>query len=144
MKSIEELIGTSKQELLQIYGLGSDAIPAQIDGRSYLELPEVGISFVLSADNKATTIHLYARGRDSYSQYAGPMPFGLRFDMSRDTVRTALGKPHKSMDEIIDPLLGKVNARDIYVLEKNSVSVEYTPNMNEISLISIAGKLSLS
>lgn len=141
MKSVEKLVGIGKHELLQFYGLGHDSIPPKRDGRSYLELPATGISFVLSDDDQVTTIHLYAGGLDGYAQYGGSVPFGLSFAMARDAVRLLLGKPERVVDPMTDPLLGKMMARDIYALGEYSVSIEYVPSMKEISLVSISRRI---
>lgn len=140
MKSIEKLVGIGKQELLQFYGLGHDAIPPKQDGRSYLEMPATGVSFVLSDDDHVTTVHLYSENRHEYSQYISSMPFGLSFAMSRDAVRSLLGKPERAMDAADHPLLGKMMARDIFTHDEYSVSVEYMPRLDGISLISISHK----
>jgi hypothetical protein len=140
MKLIETLLGIGKQELLQFYGLGDDAIPPKRDGRSYLELPTAGLSFVLSNDDQVMAVHLYSEGRHGYSQYIGSMPFGLSFTMGRDAVRLLLGMPQRTMDATEAPLLGKMMARDIYTRGQYSVCVEYAPTMNELSLITISQK----
>lgn len=140
MKSIETLLGIGKQELLQFYGLGDEAIPPKRDGRSYLELPVAGMSFVLSDDDRVTTVHLYSERLDDYAQYVGPMPFGLGFTMGRDAVRLLLGMPERTMDATEDPLLGKMMARDIYTRGKYSVCVEYSATMNELFLVTISQK----
>jgi hypothetical protein len=138
MKSIENLVGIGKIELLQLYGLEKESMQPKRDGRSYLELPSLGISFVLSDDDKVTTVHLYSDNRDDYLQFVGAMPFGLSFSMSQNSVFLLLGKPQRAIQDELDPLLGKMMARDIYVIGSYSVSVEYASLKQEISLISIS------
>ncbi len=140
MKSVETLLGIGKQGLLQFYGLGDHAIPPKQDGRSYLELPTVGLSFVLSDDDQVMAVHMYSEGHHGYSQYSGLMPFGLGFTMGRDAVRTLLGMPEKTMVATEDPLLGKTMDRDIYTRGQYSVCVEYVPTMTGLSFVTISQK----
>ena len=78
------------------------------DYRAYIERPEKGYCLVftdeamfLNLGNQAlgegelylTGIFLYAEAKDNYSQFPGPIPFDITFDLEREKILEILGKP---------------------------------------------------
>jgi hypothetical protein len=59
---------------------------------------KAGIQILTDADGHVAAILLFGPGSLEASAYAGPLPGGLRFGMSRDEVRGLLGKPDESRD----------------------------------------------
>jgi hypothetical protein len=85
------------------------------DFRTYVEHTSEGISLVFTdeapflgkGDMPIGTgeiffsgIFLYSEGKEGYSEYAAPLPFGLRFEETSDAARAKLGLPewHRQVD----------------------------------------------
>jgi len=94
---------------LKDVGVDSQSIKMAVDEhRTYIErLPE-GVSLVFTDESFflgkdempigtgevfLSGLFLYPEGKDGYSQYPMPLPFGLRFEDTADVVRARLGVP---------------------------------------------------
>lgn len=109
------------------------------DARIYADSLSAGMSLVAQLDEGLVhTIQLYAGGHHGHSQYRGPVPAGLGFDVARESVRARLGTPDASGEPSEVHPFGPMPAWDRYDLEAVSLHLEYQLDASGIRLISIS------
>lgn len=140
INSIEKLLGLTYAEMHASDVLLGVSIPDAeiIDLDSYVELPTLGVSFVLSRGERVSVVQLYSAGRDGYSEFTGAIPKGLSFAMSREEVRAKMGKPQLSGEATTIPILGEKPAWDKFDTEEFSVHVEYGHELDKVGLITLS------
>lgn len=113
-EKLEPLLGLSILNPMCASGLKGVGVELQSikmpvdDYRTYVERLSEGVSLVFTdeafflgkgdmaigtGDVFFSGLFLYPEGKDGYSQYPAPLPFGLRFEDSADVVRARLGVP---------------------------------------------------
>jgi hypothetical protein len=117
--------------------LADEVVLETIDGRLYGEAVRSGLSFIVGGDGRVRTVHLHAEGHEGYVGFAGELPEGIRFDMSRAEVRSILGSPGASGEPRAVDFYGEAPAWDRFVLETAQVHVEYGPDQNSIQLVTL-------
>ena len=84
---------------------------SDLAGSYYWQSRPAGLALVAAGDAQTiTTVFFYAEGVKKYEQYAGALPKGLKFGMTRDDVRQLLGQP-----DLTRPALDRYN-RDTHDL----------------------------
>ncbi len=133
------LIGKTVAELRRHPDFAATRIPdpEQVGDESYIEIAELGMSFVFPDGVTISVVHLYANGRDGHSEFKGLLPFGLSFRNSRAEIRAVLGEPVEADDGGVLPIIGAYNPFDLFVCEDQSVRVEYVNDCASVSLITI-------
>ncbi|MDR3614364.1 MAG: hypothetical protein P4L53_12445 [Candidatus Obscuribacterales bacterium] len=111
--------------------------PEQVGDESYIEMTELGMSFVFPDGETVSSVHLYADGRDGYSQFRGVLPFGLSFQKSRSEIRVLLGEPVEADDGGVLPIIGAYNPFDLFLLDDQRIHVEYVNDLTSVSLITL-------
>lgn len=118
--------------------LVDDAVVLEsIDGRTYGEAPRSGLSFVVGDDGRIRTIHLHAEGHEGYEGYVGLIPSGIRFDMSRAEVRSALGTPSASGEPRQIEHYGEGPAWDRFDLPEAQMHIEYAVDQRSVQLVTL-------
>jgi hypothetical protein len=140
INAIEKLLGSTYEEISTSDILLGISIPDPevIDLDSYVEIPAEGVSFVLPRGERVTAVQLYSAGRDGYSEFAGAIPKGLSFSMSREAVRAQIGKPQISGEATTIAILGKKPAWDKFDVGEFSIHVEYSPELDKVGLITLS------
>jgi hypothetical protein len=132
-------IGKTVAELRRHPDFGATGIPdpEQIGDESYVEVTELGMSFVLPDGATVSAVHLYADGRDGYLEFKGLLPFDLSFRKSRSEIRAMLGEPVEADDGGVLPIIGAYNPFDLFVREDQRLRVEYVNDLTSVSLMTI-------
>lgn len=112
--------------------------PETIGNESYIELPKIGVSLVLSDGETISAIHLHCKGHEGYSQYTGRTPVDIAFQMSRELVREYLGLPTEHGDGGHIMLLGYRPAWDAFSVNGKRLHIEYAEDSQSIRLMTIS------
>ena len=138
--SIENLLGMSFEQLRSSDEMSGIKVPCPefIDKDSYIQMPDYGMSFVLSDGRSVQAIQLYSRGRDGYGQFNGDIPGSLTYSMSRSRVRTNLGDAKFSGEAKVLPIIGEKPAWDQFEIDGVIVHVQYTRDLSGISLVTLS------
>ncbi|GBR10144.1 hypothetical protein HW511_10355 [Asaia siamensis] len=112
-------------------------------GDKSIGLPAAGISMNLDKENTIQSVFLYAEYAETdYGRYGGTLPFDLRFEMSRNDVRTLLGEPDFSRGPCYNEFLKRTsNPLDRYYRDEKSYAFEYLPTLSSINIICIFRKI---
>lgn len=139
INNLEKFLGGSLSSLRAATITLNIVIPETelIGDESYIQLPNEGVSFLLSDGVMIVSIHFYAEGRDGYAKYKGDIIGGVSFDMSRTAIRKLLGMPKSFKDAYTVPILGKMPAWDLFLKDGYSIHVEYEASEKSVSLITI-------
>ena len=134
------LLGLGYSQLSAAPALVGHPIPAveRVDDRRYVSLPEVGVSLVLSAQDRVETVHLYGVEMDGFSRYRGALPNGLAWAMSRDEVQQAWGSPSERGEAQNIPGLGQYPAWDAFQRNGVRIHLQYKLEGTGISLITLS------
>ena len=74
----------------------------EIDEDDYCELHDHGFELKFTSDGRLEAFFLFAEGvieGQRVTRFAGDLPSGLRFDMTREDVRRHLGPPDRHSDK---------------------------------------------
>jgi hypothetical protein len=142
IESIEKLLGLDFESIRSSDVLSGVQIPEPefIDLDSYIELPNLGVSLVLTRGEFVSTIQLYSQGRDGYREFDGKVPGDIVFSMSRADVRGKLGDAKSSGEAVSVPILGDKPAWDKFDVGGIAVHVEYCSDLTSVGLVSISAK----
>ncbi len=64
----------------------------ELDGRWHVAAPAPGLAFVAPEDRVVSSVFVYCLPIEGFAPYDGPLPHGLAAAMSRDQVRSLLGR----------------------------------------------------
>jgi hypothetical protein len=117
--------------------LFGDPVITEFEDRCDAEWPNHGIAIIAGPDGRVTTIQFFSEGRDTYRRYSGELPFGLRFECSRDQVRKQLGVPEANRDRQIVDFFGQMPGWDRFCMGAFFVHVEYDHYENNVRLVSV-------
>ncbi len=92
-----------------------------------------GMSMICDQDEKINTVFLYA---DEYGGFQEPL-FEIPLSLGRQEVLAYFGTPSKSGERTSDPILGEYGAWDRFSRPKLTIHVEYRPDSDTISKITI-------
>lgn len=76
--------------------LNPSAEVEQDEDARFLSFPEQGMEMLFKQDGVLESIFLFAEGEGGARQFGGELPEGLRFPMSRESVRKNLGAPQET------------------------------------------------
>jgi hypothetical protein len=140
MPGVESMLGLTYGDLPSLELLKNIEIPGpeRIEHQSYISMPERGISLFLPDNETVATVQLYSAGSDGFDEYAGKLPEGLRFAMSRSQVRETLGQPDEHGEESEIIFLGKSPPWDVFYRDGLKIHVEYTFGVDAIRLLSVS------
>lgn len=110
------------------------------DQRFYLEETQKGIDLVFSEEKKLISIQLHSclDGNDEYKSYVGLLPFELRFNMPKKTIREKLGKPDQFSEGKTIPILGYYSSWDKYDDDNMSIHFQYTHDELGVSRLTLS------
>ncbi len=118
--------------------LPDDAVAVEsIDGRLYGEILIAGVSFVVGDDGLIGTVHVHPEGHEGYRGYVGPIPSGIRFDMTRAEVRSHLGSPSAAGEPRTIDYYEDGPAWDRFDLGHAQMHVEYAVDGRSIQLVTL-------
>jgi hypothetical protein len=139
MDDIKELLGKRYTELKSVELFGTRVpLSEEIEGQSYVDFREAGVSVVLPDNETIGAVHLHSAGHEGFRGYAGPLPRGLKFAMSRKAVRALFGEPEASHDEQTVPVLGWKSAWDSFVVDSVRIHIAYSRGGSErIELVTL-------
>jgi hypothetical protein len=130
MKDIEQLLGKtwSSVEVQAFARILAGEPDTYKDGSSaHFTFREDGIELKFDATGLLQDIFFLSEGEDSNVPYGGPLPFDLRFGMSRAEVRDLLGPPTETADSQL--ILGIVYPEFYrYIFNSYSVQMCYESN----------------
>lgn len=137
---IQSLVGKSTNDVRGMEIFRNIGMPdvEEIGDESYLELPSIGISMVLSDDQTISAVHLHASGHEGYSEFQCELPAGIVFAMSREEARTRLGNTAQCGDAGRVPLLGPRPAWDAFIVDGQRLHLEYAGDNQSIRLVTIS------
>ena len=107
------------------------------DGRWRVAAPALGLAFVAPEDRVVSMVFVYCTPIEGFEPYGGPLPHGLKTAMSRDQVRSLLGRPERSGDASRLPVLGDKPAWDRFVVDESRLHVSYRPGSPGISMLTL-------
>lgn len=138
---IQSLLGKDLSEIARFPLFRDVEIPEleMIGNEGYIEFQSLGVAMVVSEENVISAVHLYSEGHEGYSRFAGAVPAGASFSMSRDEARGLLGKPVESGDGGIVMLLGYRPAWDAFHVDGQRLHFEYSEDKTSVRLITIQG-----
>ena len=123
---------------VDIYPTTFDSVKVTVSGGcNYLSARDAGISFALSKKLKVEQIFLYADQVEKFKQYAGDLPGGLSFDMSRAEVRKVLGEPSSSEEAGGVGIMANEFSFDHYQSDTHYIRLHFTDKDAQIRLITI-------
>ena len=96
---------------------------------------ELGVDFLTDENDNVNVIFLYGYSQDEHKMFQETLPFGLDFEFCRNDVLNKLGVPYKTTEPI---KILKVNKRDNFNFGDCKILIEYTEDLNKISLIQIS------
>ncbi|WCT76287.1 hypothetical protein [Novosphingobium humi] len=132
MTHVENLLGKRLSDLAQFEG----ATLEQIGDRSYLNVIESGLSFVID-DNQVIAAHLYGGEKEGFKRFPFRIPLGVTFDMSRDSLRSHLGDPEESRDAKQRLILGMGPAWDRFIGNSIKLRAEYSQDLNSVKMFTV-------
>lgn len=139
MNRITDLLGQRYADLRASSALGQGMPEAEsIGDQSYVSLPAQGVSLVLLDNDRVGVIQMHGAGHEGFAQFAGDVPGGIAFAMSRSQIRQLLGTPDRHGEKQKVPVLGDKPAWDNYLIDGMRVHVEYTLTGQSVQLISLA------
>jgi len=135
MLNASAFLGEPPETVESSPGLLDDAVTYErVDATLYGEAVRSALSFIVDDDGRIGTVHLYAHGHQGFDGYAGALPSGIRFDMSRSQVRAVLGSPEKSSERT--STTGRVHQSwDRFDLEGAFLHLEYERDLRSIRSI---------
>lgn len=136
---IQSLLGRDLSEISSFPLFQDVEIPEleMIGDEGYVEFQSLGFAMVVSEERVISAIHLYSEGHEGYLQFAGTVPAGASFSMSRGEVRSLLGKPVESGDGGAVMLPGLRPAWDAFHVDGQRLHFEYSENKESVRLITI-------
>jgi hypothetical protein len=137
---VSELLGRRYADLQFAPVLRGVLVPdrEKIVDQSYVSFPDLGISLVLPDDEVVSAVHLYSDQHDGFSGYAGELPNGLSFGMTKDEVRATFGDPDQSGPARDIHPFGMSPAWDSFVSDGRRIHVEYQLEGSGIRLVTIS------
>ncbi|NEZ55009.1 hypothetical protein [Adonisia turfae] len=137
---IVQLLGMNHSELVLTtifqFLFSSDSIE-EIEGVSYLESPDSGISLVLSPTLRVKSIQLYSKDFGEYNEYKAKLPANLSFHMSQSTIYELMGSPEQSGGGEKIPFLGQSLPWDKYYFSNASLHIQYASDLSKILLLTV-------
>lgn len=123
---------------IDIYPTVFQSASPQIMGESpYLNAQKAGMSLALETDNSVKAIFLYAQGLEGFTQYEPPLPGNLRFETTREAIRSKLGKPALSAEAGGTGIMAIEHAFDRYESVKFYLRFEYEEGGKRIRLVTL-------
>lgn len=135
--NFESMLGRDYATLDREGGLPDPRTVERIGDQSYVTMPRHGITIILHKDGTVRAVQFNGEAREGMTKFDGRLPAGLRFDMARDEARAHLGRPIRSGDESIVPILGEMPAWDRWQVDPLSVHAEYAFDRASIRLVTL-------
>lgn len=104
----------------------------------YLENSEIGISVIFSHLKIVQSIHIYGKERENEKEFQGSLIYNLKFSFSKEEVFKLLGHANKTGGGENNFFMGYINVWDKYYFKNYSLRIEYTEDLKNITLITIA------
>jgi hypothetical protein len=95
--------------------------------------PQNGMDLICDADDRLTTIFLYADETRCFKEDLLDLPFSL----TRKQVIECLGPPSKSGGPINDPVLGECGSWDRFARSEYSIHVEFRVDADRIKMVTL-------
>jgi hypothetical protein len=96
-------------------------------GKYYYGFKKDGISLSFNKDDILQAIFLYNQGTEGFTQYAGLLPYGLTFNMTKSEVEKILGTPGQGISS--PPLFDGEKSYHAYYYTKH-LGIYYAINAN--------------
>ena len=109
----------------------------ELDGRWHVAAPALGLVFGAPEDRVVSMVFVYCTPTEGFEPYGGPLPHGLAAPMSRDQVRSLLGRPERSGEASWLPVLGDKPAWDRFVVDEGRLHVSYRLGSPGISMLTL-------
>lgn len=108
--------------------------------RRYFTFAEHGLDVVFD-EGRVASCHLVGpEGDSSFRPYGGPLPHGLSFANSRDTLVARLGQPSKSHPGREDPRpTVRIKPWMKFSFSTHALHVQFTPDGSRIELVTLLG-----
>jgi hypothetical protein len=132
-----DLLGQAYAPLTANGALPAGAVEEQIEDRLYVNFAREGV--ILTIDDDDGLIHsvqFYGDPPAGMARFAGALPAGLNFDMSRSVARSLLGAPARSGEVKDLPILGRMPAWDKWATPV-PVHAEYAFGEASIRLVTV-------
>jgi hypothetical protein len=132
------LLGRIIHEVIEgdyLRSLDGPPVISHDEDRTYVDLPQAGVSLVVLADGTVSSVQHYANGYQGHVQFQGVLPCGLSFEDSQQKVRKKLGRPTTSGGGRMLPVIGKAPAWDRYDESALSLHIQYATDSKTIDLI---------
>lgn len=132
-----DLLGQAYAPLAASGALPAGAVEERIEDRLYVSFVQDGVTLTIDdGDGLIQSVQFYGEPPADRARFAGTLPAGLRFDMSRGAARALLGEPVRSGEARELPILGKMPAWDKWAAPM-SVHAEYTFDEASIRLVTM-------
>jgi hypothetical protein len=113
-----------------------------IEGETYVEIPDAGLSAVTDGEGVIHSVQLHAAGHEHYAAFAEGLPGGLVFSMGRAEARARLGAPSTSGEAEDIPMFGRSNAWDRWQTSEGwHLHVQYGTDGASIELVSLVTRV---
>jgi hypothetical protein len=108
----------------------------RIGERTTIEVPSLGISVQIDAQNIVRVVHLYSEGVDGFTQFPLLLQ-GLQMNSTKEDVLQILGEPYEQGSGTSSEHLGLSGPWDAYLFSDRRIHFEYFHNAASIRLITI-------
>lgn len=124
-----------------VRSIGKDPIVTSYEegARNYYTFAEEGLDIVFD-DGVATAVHMYGAAAEEHAvcPYIGPLPHGLSFADSRNSVLAKLGQPAKSHPGRDDPRPGiRIRPWVKFNFDTYALHVQFTQDCSRIELVTL-------
>lgn len=120
-----------------VLSLNEPPATEKIEDRFYMELPNSGLAFIASLEQRVMAIQLHAEGYQNYKGFAGAMPEAVAFSNSRRAMQSLLGKPSASGGGKVIQFFGKAPTWDRFDRSEYSLHVQYADDEASINLVTV-------
>ena len=139
--TLARLLGMNLEQVARsefVLSLNEQPAIEKIEDRIYMALRISGVCFDAEAsDCKIAAIFLYADGYEDYKGFAGTLPEGIAFSMSRRLLQKQLGVPSASGCGNMILFYGKAPAWDRFDRNEYSLHIQYDDDEASINLVTI-------
>lgn len=108
----------------------------QEDDAFFLSFPGQGVEMLFNQVGVLESVFLFAEGEDGARQFAGDLPEGLRFPMSREGVRKNLGAPQETGGGEVS-LQHEILPWDKFHRDGWSLHVRYSKSLQSIQRVAL-------
>jgi hypothetical protein len=112
------------QGYLSVFGTMPE--PFEAEGHIYWSFYSGGVAILAGVDHTIQAVFLYAGGHEGYAAYSGPLPWGVRLDLTQSEFHRLLGAPAFSMQAREVPFLGRKGPMERYDRPALSLHVEFS------------------